>query len=297
MTTISCASDKEMYRRPPSTCQLDTMNTYTCNTNAPVVIQAVINDILRDIVNQFVIVYQDDILIFSSSLQEHVKPEKCEFHDPGPVPGVHHQAWPDTNGLSKGLSSCGLALPLIGLGSTKFPQFCHFYSEFILNFSTVPTPLSAFNKGNTARFCWGPEMELNSNAILPLPRLILPNPDIHFIVEVDVSDVGVGAMLSQRREDNKLHPCSFLSHCLTPTERNYHMGDWGLLADKLVLEVWRHWLDGAKNWFQVLTDHKTLEYIQQTKRLNLHQVCWSLFFNPFQFILSYQGEAVIQWFM
>lgn len=114
------------------------------------------------------------------------------------------------------------------------------------------------------------------------------SPEIPFIVEVDASDVGVGAVLSQRGADNKLHPCAFLSHRLTPTERNYHVGDRELLAVKLALEEWRHWLDGAKHPFQVLTDHKNLEYIQQAKRLNPCQARWSLFFNRFQFILSYR---------
>ncbi len=116
---------------------------------------------------------------------------------------------------------------------------------------------------------------------------MLPDPDKPFIVEVDASDVGIGAVLSQRGEDNELHPCAFLSHRLTPTERNYHVGDRELLAVKLALEEWRHWLEGAKHPVQVLTDHKNLEYIQQAKRLNPRQARWSLFFNRFQFILSY----------
>ena len=92
----------------------------------------------------------------------------------------------------------------------------------------------------------------------------------------------------QRGEDNKLHPCAFLSHRRTPTERKYHVGDCELLAVKLALEEWRHWLEGAEHPFQVLTDHKNLEYIQQAKRLNLRQARWSLFFNRFQFILTYR---------
>lgn len=83
-----------------------------------------------------------------------------------------------------------------------------------------------------------------------------------------------------------------MSMCIpfTPSytnRRNYHVGDRELLAVKLPLEEWRHWLEGAKHPFQVLTDHKNLEYIQQAKRLNPRQARWSLFFNRFQFILSY----------
>lgn len=54
--------------------------------------------------------------------------------------------------------------------------------------------------------------------------------------------------------------------------------DQELLAVELTLVEWRHWLEGAQHQFLVLTDHKNLEYIQQAKRLNPRQACWSLFF-------------------
>ncbi len=108
------------------------------------------------------------------------------------------------------------------------------------------------------------------------------------MVEVDASEVGVGAILSQRGEDGKLHPCAFMSRRLSDAERNYHVGDLELLAVKLALEEWRHWLEGAQHPFQVLTDHKNLEYIQQAKRMNPWQARWSLFFNRFQILLSYR---------
>lgn len=79
------------------------------------------------------------------------------------------------------------------------------------------------------------------------PILCRPDPSRKFIVEVDASDGGVGAVLSQRSETNqKLHPRAFFSHKLSPTERNYDIGDRELLAVKLALAEWRHWLEGAK---------------------------------------------------
>lgn len=86
---------------------------------------------------------------------------------------------------------------------------------------------------------------------------ILRQPDLsqQIVVEVDATDSGVGAVLSQRR-DVKLHPCAFYSHRLSPAERNYNIGDRELLAIKLALEEWRHWLEGAAQPFIVWTDHK-----------------------------------------
>ncbi len=219
-------------------------------TNAPAVFQALINDVLSDMLNQFVFVYLDDSLIFSSSLQEHVKhvsivlgrlldnhlyakPEKCEFHvtkvqflgfiikpgqiqmDPQKVQAVVE--WPPPSSVKE---------------VQHFLGFDNFYRKFILNFSTVAATLSALTKENTTSFYWGPEAELAFSKLKSLftsaPILMLPNTDKHFIVEVDASDVGIGAVLSQRGGgDNKLHPCAFLSHRLTPTEINYHVGDQG----------------------------------------------------------------------
>lgn len=120
-----------------------------------------------------------------------------------------------------------------------------------------------------------------------VPILTLPDPNKPFVVEVYGSDVGVGAILSQRGVDNKHHLCAFLSHRLSPAERNYDEGDWELLVVKLALEVWRHWLERSQHQFLVLIDHKNLEYIQQAKQLNPRQVRWSLFFNHlFHFVLS-----------
>ncbi|XP_071210165.1 uncharacterized protein [Salvelinus alpinus] len=279
-------------------------------TNAPAVFQALINDVLRDMLNIFVFVYLDDILIFSSSLQEHtkhvrqvlkrlldshlyVKPEKCEFHssrvqflgfvvepgrvqmDPKKVGAVAD--WPTPKSVKE---------------VQRFLGFTNFYRKFIKNFSSVAAPLSALTKGGNTRFLWGREAETAfqglKQRILSAPILTLPTADEPFVVEVDASEVGVGAVLSQRGEDKRLHPCAFFSHRLTPAERNYDVGDRELLAVKMALKEWRHWLEGASQPFQVLTDHKNLEYIQQAKRLNSRQARWSLFFSRFQFILTYR---------
>lgn len=69
------------------------------------------------------------------------------------------------------------------------------------------------------------------------------------------------------------------------------MGNHELLAVKLALEEWRHWLEWARLPFLVWTDHKNLEYIKTAKRLNSRQVRWALFFTRFNFTLSYHPGA------
>ncbi len=169
----------------------------------------------------------------------------------------------------------------------RFIGFADFYRRFIKNFSSVAAPLTALTKGGVTKICWSSEAEGASRDLkrhfTSAPILSVPDPERPFVVEVDASDVGVGDILSQRGED-----CRMRLHVSSEAERNYHVGDRELLAVKLALEEWRHWLEGTQHPFQVLTDHKNLEYLQQAKRLNPRQAHWSLFFNRFQFLLSYR---------
>ncbi|KAK7887257.1 hypothetical protein WMY93_026878 [Mugilogobius chulae] len=279
-------------------------------TNAPAVFQALVNDVLRDFLNHFVFVYLDDILIFSSSPEEHVvhvrqvlqrllenklfvKEEKCEFH----VQSVSFLGYIIGNGQVKPDPSKIRAVeewpsPENRKQLQRFLGFANFYRRFIRNYSQVAMPLTRLTSSKIP-FCWTPDAEKTFNNLKLLftsaPVLIHPDPSLQFVVEVDASDTGVGAVLSQRSPvDQKLHPCAFFSRRLSPAERNYSIGDKELLAVKLALEEWRHYLEGTEIPFVVWTDHKNLSYIQSAKRLNSRQARWALFFGRFNFTLTYR---------
>ncbi|KAI2665817.1 Transposon Tf2-9 polyprotein [Labeo rohita] len=279
--------------------------------NSPSYFQAFINEVFRDMLNRFVIVYIDDILIFSNSLHEHVnhvrtvlqrlishhlygKEEKCEFHQDR------------ISFLGYIISSAGVAMdekkvnavlnwprPTTLKELQRFLGFANFYRRFIRHFSTVAAPLSAMVKKGTSRLAWAqPAIQAFDDLrhrFTTAPILHHPDPERPFIVEVDASSTGVGAVLSQRQgEPGKTFPCAYYSHKLTPAERNYDVGNRELLAIKLAHEEWRHWLEGAKHPFMVLTDHKNLEYLRSAKLLNHRQARWSLFFTRFDFQVTYR---------
>ncbi|KAK3516699.1 hypothetical protein QTP70_022492, partial [Hemibagrus guttatus] len=234
---------------------------------------ALINEVFRDLLGRSVIAYIDDILVYSASMEEHViqvrevlarlqqhhlyvKLEKCEFHRSqvtflGYV--ISHQGVEmDT---VKVQAVTGWPEPSTVRELQRFLGFANFYRRFIRNYSSVAGPLMSLLRGKPKKLSWTDQAR---TAFLQLkdrfttaPILRHPDPELPFVVEVDASCSGIGAVLSQRRgEPGKLHPCAFHSRKLTAAERNYDVGNRELLAIKAALEEWRHWLEGARHPFQ-----------------------------------------------
>ncbi len=110
----------------------------------------------------------------------------------------------------------------------RFLGFANFYRRFIRNFSQVAVPLTALTSVKS-RFKWSESAQEDFDHLKSLftssPILVTPDVIRQFIVEVDASEVGIGAILSQRSAvDDKVHPCTFFSHRLSPAERNYDVG-------------------------------------------------------------------------
>ncbi|KAL0156943.1 hypothetical protein M9458_048189, partial [Cirrhinus mrigala] len=279
--------------------------------NSPSYFQAFINETFRDMLNRWVIVYIDDILIYSSTLLDHIqhvrsvlqrliahqlyaKEEKCEFHQ-GKVSFLGYVISSEGVAMDKKKVNAVLNWPRPATLKElqRFLGFANFYRRLIRHFSTVAAPLTAMIKRGTTRLSWTqPALQAFNDLrrrFSSAPILHHPDPDKPFIVEVDASSTGVGAVLSQRQGDPpKMYPCAYFSHKLNPAERNYDVGNRELLAIKLALEEWRHWLEGAKHPFTVLTDHKNLEYLRSAKMLNHRQARWALFFTRFDFLVTYR---------
>ncbi|KAL0192360.1 hypothetical protein M9458_010656 [Cirrhinus mrigala] len=279
--------------------------------NSPSCFQSFVNEVFRDMLNRWVIVYIDDILVYSRSLPEHInhvrlvlqrlikhqlyaKEEKCEFHrDTISFLGYIISAEGVAMDEKKVRAVLKWPRPSTLRELQRFLGFANFYRRFIRHFSSVAAPLTAMVRKGVSRLAWSqPALQAFDDLrqrFTTAPILHHPDPDRPFIVEVDASSTGVGAVLSQRHgEPAKMFPCAYFSHKLSPAERNYDVGNRELLAIKLALEEWRHWLEGAKHPFTVLTDHRNLEYLRSAKVLNHRQARWSLFFTRFQFQVSYR---------
>jgi len=277
--------------------------------NAPATFQHFINDVLSDYLDDFVISYIDDILIFSNNIEEHhihvkkvlkrllennlvVKLEKCEFDKS------------ETTFLGYVISKDGLKMdnekvkailewpsPTNVKEVQSFIGLCNYYRLFIKDFAKIANPIHKLTRKNV-EFVWGKDQQDAFDKLKHLftsaPILRNPDSDKPFIVETDASNFAVGAVLSQEFE-GKLHPVAFLSKSLTKCQRNYQIYDKELLAIKLALEEWRHYLEGARHQFIVYTDHKNLTFPRKPEMLSQRQIRWYEFLSRFDFKLIYRA--------
>ena len=95
------------------------------------------------------------------------------------------------------------------------------------------------------------------------------------IVETDALDFSLGAVVSQRDGNNRLHPVAFHSRKFSPAEINYEIHDKELLAIVDTFKHWRRYCEGVVHQVQVFSDHQNLEYFTTTKVLNRRQARWT----------------------
>ncbi len=280
-------------------------------SNAPSVFQEFMNEVFREFLHRFVIVYINDILIYSRNLADHrhhvaqvlqklrqfrlyLKLEKCEFHRPtvqflGYIIGM--EGIQMDQGKVTAVAEWPTPLTIKELQS--FLGFANFNCRFIKCFSLLTALLTTLLRGKPKSLSWSSNaheaFDSLKTAFTTAPILRHPDPHVPFVVEVDASTTGAGAVLSQLfGEPPRLQPCAYYSKKLTSAEQNYDIGNRELLAIKLALEGWRHWLEGANHPFTVITDHKNLQNLRQAKSVNPRQARWPLFFTRFDFTITYR---------
>src|SRR3979490_2843698 len=266
-------------------------------TTSPGAFQRVINDVFSDLLDISVLIYLDDILVYSDNLdqhREHVRDilqwlwknhlyacaDKCFFHidtieylryilSPNSLTMTEDkvkviQDWPEPRKVKDVQSFLG---------------FTNFYRHFIFNYSDLTVPLTHLTRKDTpwvfTEACWT-SFESLKKSFTTAPVLTHWIPGSPLIVETNASDYALAAILSTISPiDNDIHPIAFHSRTFTPPELNYDVHDKELLAIFEAFKSWCHYLKGYSEAIDIVTDHKNLEYFSTTKLLTHQQVRWS----------------------
>jgi transposase InsO family protein len=262
-------------------------------TNAPATFQALMNSVLRPYLDRFVLVYLDDILIYSRTPQEHqehlrlvlaalrehklyAKLPKCDFGkrtlgfvghiissagismEPGKVEAI--TTWPKPANL---------------LDLQRFLGLANYYRRFVKGYSRIAAPLTDLASPLVKGWPWTAEHDAAFDALkLALstaPVISAPDTTQPFTVTTDASDFAVGAVLSQ--DGSPPRTIAFESHKLKPAERKYPAHDKEMLAVVDALRKWRHYLLGRS--VLIYTDHKSLEFFTSQPHLNARQARWA----------------------
>jgi hypothetical protein len=283
-------------------------------TNSPATFQALMNSVFADLIAIGVVaVYMDDILIYTPTIAEHrkivhevlkrlqdhdlyLKPEKCEFKkqeieylgmiihpgevcmDPGKVSAVWD--WPTPTTLRD---------------VRAFIGFSNFYRRFIKDFSSIARPLHDLTKKDMP-WQWHMEQQHAFDTLKEKfcqePILKVYDPNLETRVEVDASGFATGGVLSQKYPDGLWHPIAYCLSSMSKEERNYEIYDQEMLGCIHALEDWRHYLEGIS--FEIVTDHKNIEWWASMRDLNRRQARWTLYLSHFSFKITYRKGELMQ---
>nr|ABA97617.1 retrotransposon protein, putative, Ty3-gypsy subclass [Oryza sativa Japonica Group] len=226
-------------------------------TNAPAFFMNLMNKVFMEFLDKFVVVFIDDILIYSKSEEEHEQHLRLVLEKL-----KEHQLY------------------------AKFTS--GYYRRFIENFSRIARPMTQLLKKDE-KFKWTAECdksfeELKKKLVSALV-LILPDQMKHFQVYCDACRHGLGCVLMQEGR-----VVAYVSRQLRPHEGNYPTHDLELAAVVHALKIWRHYLIG--NRCEVYTDHKSLKYIFTQPDLNLRQRRWLELIKDYDISIHYHpGKA------
>ncbi len=271
-------------------------------TNAPSTFMRLMNEVLRAFIGRFVVVYFDDILIYSKSLEEHLEHlravfnalrdarlfgnlAKCTFCtervvflgyvvtaqgievDPAKIEAI--ASWPQPKTVTQVRSFLGLA---------------GFYRRFVKDFGSIAAPLNELTKKDVP-FTWGDAQEdaflLLKDRLTHAPLLQLPDFNKTFELECDASGIGLGGVLLQ---DGK--PVAYFSEKLSGPSLNYSTYDKELYALVRTLETWQHYLWPKE--FVIHSDHESLKHIRSQAKLNKRHAKWVEFIESFPYVIKHK---------
>ncbi|GBG86574.1 hypothetical protein CBR_g41636 [Chara braunii] len=261
-------------------------------TNAPATFQSLMDKVLREQIGRFVVVYLDDILIFSKSMEEHLKHleevlailkktqlhlnlEKSEFGKDSVIYLGHR------------LSAAGLEPEATKIEVIRdWPQpanirelrsffnLASYYRKFVPRFSIIARPLSQLTSKNVS-YSWNAActeaFRTLKEALVSYPELRIADPKLTFVVTTDASQYGIGAVLRQD-DGNGLRPLEYYSKRMPSVKVATSTYMRELYALRMALDHWKHYLLGRH--FKVFSDHETLKWIKQQTTLSPTLLRW-----------------------
>ncbi|KAD2805327.1 hypothetical protein E3N88_38704 [Mikania micrantha] len=257
-------------------------------TNAPAAFMDLMNRVCQPMLDRSVIVFIDDILIYSKSEGDHAchlkevletlckeklfaKFSKCAFWL-REVQFLGHVI--STDGIMVDPTKVEAVMkwspPKTPTEIRSFLGLAGYYRCFIQDFSKIASPLTKLTK-KEVKFDWSTRQqqafeELKSR-LTQAPVLSLPEGTEDMVIYSDASYQGLGCVLMQRGK-----VIAYASRQLKPNEVNYPTHDLELAAVVFALKIWRHYLYGVK--CTIYTDHKSLKYFFEQKDLNMRQRRW-----------------------
>ena len=127
------------------------------------------------------------------------------------------------------------------------------------------------------------------------PVLVTLDLNKEMRVEIDISYLAMGEVLSMKCGNEKQRLVAYISKLLNEVKRNYEIHDKEMLAIIKYLEVQKYFLEGAKDQFEIWIDHKNLEYFMKAQKFNQKQTRWALQLSRFDFTLKYvAGKSMRQ---
>ncbi|GAB1869457.1 RNA-directed DNA polymerase [Camponotus japonicus] len=278
--------------------------------NAPATFERLMEKVLHGLLSKKCLVYLDDVIIFGKTFDEMMEnlnivfsrlkeanlkmnPKKCTFFQKN-VKYLGHIISNKgvTTDPEKIIAVRDWPIPHTRKQLRSFLGFCSYYRRFVKGFSSVAKPLYVLTE-NQVKFVWEKEcqhaFEKLKSILSSAPVLSFPRGEDEFILDTDASNIGIGAVLSQR-QSGKERVIAYFSKVLSKTERNYCVTRRELLAVVDSLKFFRHYLLGRK--FIIRTDHISLKWLMSFKDLEGQLARWLERLQEFEFdIIHRKGQS------
>ena len=263
-------------------------------TNAPAQFMNLMNDVLKDYLNDFVVVFLDDILTYSKTPEDHAEHlrkvlEKLRQHRLYAKASKCQMAVQKIEFLGQMVSPKGMCPVDEKLRAVKewgrpkslkdvrsFLGFANYYRRYVRNFAEIANPLTMLTRKDV-QWQWGPTQRMAfrqlKEALCTAPFLVYPDPKLPYTVVTDASGIAVGGVLMQDHGQG-LQPLAFLSRQLKPSEQKYSAYERELSAVAYCFINWRHYIEGCPGGVTVVTDHKPLTNLMDQQQLTRAQMRW-----------------------